>query len=168
MIAKPTRRTVLGGLAALALPSSMATATPAGPVILTVSGKVRPTDGVSSVTFDLAGLDALPQRVTETATPWHEGHPLFAGPLGSGLLTHVGANGSRMRLTALNDYTVEIPVADFQDWPVILATRIDGKPMAVRDKGPIFVIYPFDQQPNLKNELYFGRSIWQLKAIEIL
>ena len=39
--------------------------------------------------------------------------------------------------------------------------------MAVREKGPLFVIYPFDADPSLFNEKYFNRSVWQVKAIEV-
>ena len=56
---------------------------------------------------------------------------------------------------------------DFANYPVILATRLDGAEMSVRDKGPIFVIYPFDDAPELNNETYFGRSAWQVKSIEV-
>jgi hypothetical protein len=40
--------------------------------------------------------------------------------------------------------------------------------MSVREKGPLFVMYPFDEQPALRTSVYFGRCIWQLKAIEVL
>jgi hypothetical protein len=40
--------------------------------------------------------------------------------------------------------------------------------MAVRDKGPLFIIYPFDQHAELRNSVYHSRCAWQLKAIELL
>jgi hypothetical protein len=39
--------------------------------------------------------------------------------------------------------------------------------MAVRDKGPLFVVYPFDDSAALRSSVYYERSIWQLKALEI-
>jgi hypothetical protein len=50
---------------------------------------------------------------------------------------------------------------------VIVAHRIDGQPIPVRERGPFFVIYPFDQAPELRNARYYQRSIWQLEAVEI-
>jgi hypothetical protein len=91
----------------------------------------------------------------------------FEGPLGSAFLDAVGAKGDTLLITALNDYTAEVPIEDFRKWPVILATRMNGEPMPVREKGPIFVIYPFDADPALYNELYFNRSVWQVKSIEV-
>lgn len=140
---------------------------PKAAVILTVSGKIANTNSANGVALDAAMLEALPAKTTIADTPWYPAKTRFEGPLGSALLDLVGATGTMLRVTALNDYVVEIPVSDFRKWPVILATKIDGKPISVREKGPIFVIYPFDQEPSLYNELYFGRSAWQLKTIEV-
>lgn len=52
-------------------------------------------------------------------------------------------------------------IEDFRKWPVIFATRKDGKAMTVRDKGPIFIIYPFDLDRLLYNEKIFPRSAWR-------
>lgn len=165
-----TRRRLIATAACAAALSPLAArplragATPTGPVILTVTLG----EGAAPRPFDLGMLDALPQRETVTATPWHEGRPSFSGPLISGLLDHVGAAGERLRVVALNDYAAEMPVADVRAFPVILATRQDGRPMPVRRKGPIFVIYPFDEHPELANEVIYGRSVWQVKGIEVL
>ncbi len=142
-------------------------AAPKGPIILTVSGKIAHRNGPDGARYDAAMLDALPKRTTTANTPWYPQKTQFDGPLGAALLDQVGASGTVLKVTALNDYAVEIPVADFRKWPVILATTINGKPISVREKGPIFVIYPFDEEPSLYNELYFGRSAWQVKSIEV-
>jgi hypothetical protein len=68
---------------------------------------------------------------------------------------------------ALNDYWVELPFDDAQRVDVILARLIDDRPMAVRDKGPLFMIYPFDERPDLRNPVYYNRSAWQLRTIEV-
>lgn len=140
---------------------------PKDTVILTVTGKIEHHNGGGSARLDASMLQALPARVTATATPWYPRKTTFEGPLGSALLDMVGAKGTTLRVTALNDYAVDIPAEDFRKWPVILATKVDGKAIPVREKGPIFVIYPFDQEPGLYNEVYFGRSAWQVKSIDI-
>ena len=142
-------------------------ADPTGEVVLTVSGKISTTNGGATAAFDMAMLEAMPKRTTVTETPWTKGTVTFEGPLGSALLDRVGASGTVLKITALNDYAVEVPVEDFRKWPVILATRKDGKAMPVRDKGPIFVIYPFDLDRSLYNEKIFSRSAWQVKSIEV-
>jgi hypothetical protein len=142
-------------------------AAPTGKVVLEVSGKIANTNDGSTADFDIEMLNALAGRTTVTHSPWYDGTRSFNGPLGASLLAAVGASGTTLKVTALNDYVTEIPVSDFLDHPVILATTLDGEPMSVREKGPIFVIYPFDEQPALNNETYYGRSAWQVKSIEI-
>lgn len=140
---------------------------PTGEVILTISGKISKTNHDQTADFDLAMLNALRHRKTETSTPWTKGKPTFEGPLLSELLDSVGCTGSQLRVVALNDYTTTIPVEDARKWPVILATHMNGTPMTVRQKGPLFVIYPFDEYPKLYNEMYFFRSAWQVRQIDI-
>lgn len=142
-------------------------AAPTGEVVLTVTGKIATTNAGAGATYDMAMLEALPGRATVTETPWTKGTVKFEGPLGAALLDQVGASGETLKITALNDYVVEVPAEDFRKWPVILATRKDGKAMPVRDKGPIFVIYPFDLDRSLYNEKIFSRSAWQVKSIEV-
>ena len=104
---------------------------------------------------------------TVTTTPWYDGPRRFSGPLGQAVIDSIGATGTTLRVTAINDYITDIPLADLMEYPVILATRLDGERMSVREKGPIFVIYPFDEAPELNNETYYGRSAWQVKSIEV-
>ncbi|AJY44628.1 oxidoreductase [Martelella endophytica] len=141
---------------------------PDGPIILTVEGaitNVNTPDGKAE--FDMAMLDALPQRRFRTATIWTSGVSEFSGPTLTALLAFVGAKGKTLRLTALNEYAVEMPAADaFADGP-ILATRKDGRTLSVRDNGPLWLIYPFDDEPAYKTEVTYSRSIWQLKSIEV-
>ena len=58
-------------------------------------------------------------------------------------------------------------VADFREHAVILATRHDGALMPVRDKGPIWVLYPMDKEPALRTETIYTRSVWQVKSIDV-
>ena len=140
---------------------------PTGEVILTVSGAIQNTNSGDTAVFDLEMLKALEQGEIVTSTPWYEGPRTFTGPLGSAFIEAVGATGTMMRFTAINDFVSEIPVEDFTDLHVVMATEIDGEVISVRDRGPIFVMYPFDDNPELKNRTYQARAVWQVKTIEI-
>ncbi|MFC6670829.1 hypothetical protein [Marinobacterium aestuariivivens] len=37
--------------------------------------------------------------------------------------------------------------------------------MRIRDKGPLFLVYPFDSDPALRTEVIQNRSVWQIKHI---
>jgi hypothetical protein len=39
--------------------------------------------------------------------------------------------------------------------------------MPVRDKGPLFIIYPFDSKPELKSQTFYGRAVWQVAKIVV-
>ena len=165
-------RIVAAALAGLLVLSPIAAnaedlAAPADAVILTVTGAIANTNAPDAAQFDLAMLEALPGQETATTTPWYDGTQSFSGPLGRELLAAVGATGDTLVVTAINDYVTEIPLSDFETWPVIIATRHEGEVMSVRDKGPLFVIYPFDADKTLNTEVYYGRSAWQVKSIEV-
>ena len=133
-------------------------------VILTVDGKTR---GGDVFTFTMADLEAMPATTVVTGTPWHDHRVEFSGVPLAALMDKVGADGETAFIVAINDYAVEVPIADFARFGVILAIRADGAYMPVDDKGPLFVVYPFDSDPELSSEQYFMRAAWQVKAITI-
>jgi hypothetical protein len=140
---------------------------PTGPVVLTISGNVVHTNADGVAEFDLAMLERLQQRSATMDTPWTEKSTAFEGPLLAAVLEAAGASGAMLKVTALNDYAAEVPIEDATTIETMLATRMNGEIMSVRDKGPLFLIYPFDNRPDLYNEKYFSRSVWQIKEIEV-
>lgn len=138
-----------------------------GPVILKINGKIGTKNTADAAVFDDALLDALPQKSFVTETPWTKGPIKFTGPLLSDVLKAVNASGVNIKAVALNDYKVNIPVEDTRKYGIILARQMDGKMLTVRDKGPLFVMYPFEQFPELKTSVYFSRCIWQLQSISV-
>jgi hypothetical protein len=161
-------KSILVALIASALTATAALAleAPTGPVVLTVKGKISNTNSDDTAQFDLAMLEKLKGRKGEMETPWTTGKVTFEGPLLREILAAVGATGSSLKIRALNDYAADVPAEDAK-LDTILATKLDGKPMSVRDKGPLMLVYPFDLDADLYNEKYFSRSVWQIKEIEV-
>lgn len=162
------RRRLLQGAAVLVLPvPAAALEAPASTVVLTLTGQLRsPNDGARAQ-FDMPMLERLPQTSFTTRTPWYAQPRQFTGPLLRDVLRAAGAHGTQLRARALNDYRVDIPIEDAQRYDLILARLLDGAPMPVRDRGPLFAVYPFDAQPELRNAVYYSRSAWQLRSIEV-
>jgi hypothetical protein len=160
---------VLGLLAAApalqAQPQGLAA--PKGKVVLTVSGKVSKTNSAGKAEFDMAMIEALPQHSFSTKTPWYKEARKFTGPLLRDVLAAAGATGKTLKAVALNDYKVELPIEDATRYGVVLARLLDDAPMPVREKGPLFIIYPFDSDAVLRSERYYSRSAWQLKSLEV-
>ena len=164
-----TRR-MLGGLllgcagkAAAQAPASLPS--PTSKPILTVSGRISRTNAGETASFDRAMLESLPQDSFETTTPWYNGPVKFEGVPMTRLMQAVGAMGSIVVAVALNDYTTDLPVSDFERYGTLLALKRDGNYMPVRDKGPLFVVYPYDSVTELKSQQYYSRSAWQVSKL---
>jgi len=142
-------------------------AAPSGDAILTVSGKVTVTNQGETAVLDRAMLEAMPQVSFKTKTIWTEGEIEFTGILLSDLLRRLEIENGTLKATAINDYAVDIPVADALQEPAIIAYLINGKPMSVREKGPLWIVYPYDSDKKFQAEVYYSRSIWQLDRIVV-
>lgn len=140
---------------------------PTGEVILTVSGNIEHTNAGAQAHLDRDMLMAMEPRVIETNTPWHSEPGRFEGPLFRAVLSAVGARGERVQVQALDGFEAEIPVSDLETYDVILAMKRNGDTMAIRDLGPLFVLYPFDDHPELLTEMIRFRSVWQVDHLHV-
>ena len=152
----------VAGLAGLHLPAL------AGPVLLTVTGLDPAQFPQGQVQLDLAMLQAMGATTFATSTIWTEGRHVYTGVLLTVFAADLKTGGARLKFHALNDYAIEMPVAEATAQGPILAYRMDDQPMSVRDKGPIWVIYPFDAGPQFRTDTIYSRSIWQLDRIDVL
>jgi hypothetical protein len=158
---------LLGLLAGSAVRAADPLPHPTGPVILTVTGAIARTNAQGKAEFDRAMLEALGLSQLATSTEWTDGKPAFTGVLASKLLAAVGAHGTTVLATALDDYQIAIPLDDFTRYPVLLALTMNGAQLTPRDKGPIWIVYPRDDHPELRNPQINERWIWQLQALEV-
>ena len=162
------RRICLAGLLTFVLnESAHALAPPHGKVVLSISGQITEKNAGDQAHFDMAMLSALPQYTFTTITPWFAGPRQFTGPLLRDVLAAVNAHGKTLRAIALNHFEIDIPVEDARQFPVIVALLMEGKSMPIREKGPLFIIYPYDTDIQLQSTRYYNRSAWQLSAIEV-
>lgn len=140
---------------------------PAGDILLTVSGDIHVANDGDAAVFDREMLVAMPSTTIRTSTIWTEGVQEFTGVELADLMERLGVDGGEMVASAINDYHIEIPVADAVDGGPIIAYARDGKPMSVRDKGPLWIVYPYDDRHEYRTEVIYSRSIWQLDRIEV-
>ena len=140
---------------------------PAGKIILSIEGKISVTNAEGMARFDRPMLENLGLTSFTTTTPWYDSQVTFEGVRLDHLMDVVGASGEQLSVKALNDYTTEIPIADFARYRAILALRRDGAYMPVKDKGPLFIVYPFDSDPELKHQRFYSRSAWQVARMTV-
>lgn len=142
-------------------------APPEGPVILVVAGNIARANIQGEAHFDESMLQALPPHTVHTHTVVTDGSHRFDGVLMRDLLSHVGAQGESVRALALNGYSLDIPVHDFHEFDVLLATHMDGQRLRSHNKGPLWIIYPRDQHRKLQDIRYDYRWVWQLRRLTV-
>ena len=140
---------------------------PTEPVILNVSGRIGVTNRDGAAEFDRPMLEGLGMTGFETNTPWYDGPVRFDGVRMDRLMQAVDASGETILAYALNDYSTEIPVGDFARYNVLLALKRNGLYMPIRDKGPLFIVYPYDSDSQLRHQRFYSRSAWQLARIVV-
>ena len=131
------------------------------PVVLEVSGQVETTR-----TFTLSQLQALGVTRLATSTAWTDGVPEFEGVLARNVMGALGPiTSSHVTALALNDYRADIPISDFYDYEVLFAWSMNDDMLTRRDKGPLWIVYPRDAVPQLREERYEHRWVWQLSRL---
>ncbi|MCP5281028.1 MAG: molybdopterin-dependent oxidoreductase [Rhodoferax sp.] len=138
-----------------------------GKIILTITGKVGEPNSAKGAEFDMAMLEKLPQHTMTTQTPWEKTPTTFSGPLLRDVLAAAKASGTNLKAVALNDYKTSIPFSDTQAFDMVLASRMNGKAIPVRTKGPLFIVYPYDTRSELRSTTYYERSAWQLRTLTV-
>lgn len=140
---------------------------PVGKTVLSVTGLVGAKNTDSAAVFDIEMLMKLPQQTFTTRTPWDKQAITFTGPLLRDVLAAARVSGTTIKALALNDYQTTIPMEDAKRFDVIVAHKLNGQPISIKTKGPLFIIYPFDSNTELQSTRYYERSAWQLKSLKI-
>lgn len=147
------------------VPSAMAEETPIILSIHTEQPQSSTENSILPVRMTLSDLRALPVASFETTTIWTMEPQVFSGVWLATLLAHHGITTGTLELVAINDYRVEIPVNDVYPGGALLAYERNGEEMLLRDKGPLWLVFDWDDNPAYRNEIHYSRSIWQLDRI---
>ena len=129
--------------------------------VLTVTGMANTQQ------FSLEQLNQNADEEVVTATPWTDGQTTFKGISAQKLLALTGGSQSNLKVIALNNYWAVIPYSDIEKYNPVFAIERNGQEMSVRDKGPIWVIYPLSKFNEVSNELLHSRMVWQVNRVEL-
>ncbi len=155
-------------LAAGTLPASARAASAAlrGPALLTVTGSIAkpnrgPFDAVRDQmmhkqkisferarAFDYAALTNLPAHTIRPTLEYDGKAHALRGPLLEELLKAAGApqdDAVRLLLRAVDGYAAALTLAQVRARRVIVATHLDGQPMALGGLGPLWAIHDADR-----------------------
>ena len=158
----------LGGFLALSANPVLAegSQTPQPDVQLIVS--FPEASGRAPVELTMQDLAELPQNGFETSTIWSNGLQRFDGVLLTDLAAHLEVDGEVLELSALNEYLVDFDMSLEVERQALVATSRNGEPMSSRDKGPLWVVFPYDKDEAFQTETVYALSIWQLDRISVL
>jgi len=117
--------------------------------------------------FSLDDLKDFPVSTIETTTIWTDGLQVFEGVAVQELLDSLGVTEGTIKATAINEYEVDIPVSDIVENGPVVAYSNNGQPMLRREKGPLWIVYPYDSDRAYQTKTIYNRSIWQLDRLEI-
>jgi hypothetical protein len=138
------------------------------PIVLSILVEHSKSSGQNKalpVQMTLSDLRSLPTTSFETTTLWTLESQVFSGVWLATLLDHHGITSGTVELVAVNEYRVEIPVRDIYPGGALLAYERNGEEMSLRDKGPLWLVYDWDDNPDYRTEIHYSRSIWQLDRI---
>ena len=147
-------------LASLAFIALFSVAASASPATLTV------TVGGQDKVYSIEELEALGLTNFQTTTTWTDGAQLFEGVLLSDIAKAYGIDKGTVTVTAINAYAADIDIGEVLSVPVMLATRMNGERMSVRDKGPFWVVYPRDTLPDYADERHNYKWVWQVSSLK--
>jgi hypothetical protein len=153
----------LAGVAMASLLLAFTDPADASDTILAVTGKV--TGGEMNLT--LAQIEAMGSARIVTTTPWHDGRVTFEGVPMARFLAAVGAHGTTAFVQALNDFSIDIPLSDLTRFEAVLAFKTNGSYMEIADKGPLFIVFPYDDVEEVRNALFYSRSVRHIHSIAI-
>lgn len=139
---------------------------PKGKTVLTITGLVATKNTGSSISLDQTAIDRLGQVQVTVYEPWIRAETTFRGVWLADLLKVAAAAPATasLRITALDDYRVELTTADLRAGGILLATEAgDGSAIAVADGGPTRIVFVKGIGAGANADQW----IWSLKTIEI-
>lgn len=120
-----------------------------------------------AVTVD--DLENLPPTEYAVLDPYLKKRVVYRGVLLKNLVAKYARPGTkRIRLRAIDEYKAEFIKEEWVRFDIMLATRMNGNRMGIRENGPARIVLPYDTAKGINKTLYKPRWIWQVNRIEFL
>jgi hypothetical protein len=123
--------------------------------------------------LDFAAIAALPAQ-TIRPTLEYDGKPhTLRGPLLVDVLALAASKArdeDKVLMRAVDGYAAAVPLGVLRAWRYIVATHLDGQPMALGGLGPLWAVYDADRVPDMAArplQERFGACPWALYHIEV-
>ncbi len=140
---------------------------PSGDVLLKITGNISNTNSAGEAWFDIDMLKAFGVTEIDTQTPWTDGSAKFSGVLLSDLLNAVGAGSSGFQAIGLNKYKYDFRDIEHEKYPIIVAWQLNGEMLTIRSLGPLWMMFPFSDYPEIDDEMHRNAAVWQLIELSV-
>lgn len=119
------------------------------------------------VTVSEAEFASLPQHELVTQTPWTTEKHTYRGVYMLDLLKKYDLlSYAKLTAIALNNYTTELTVGSMINGQALIAREDNGVKMKPRNKGPLWIVFPLSEHPELDNPDTHRMMVWQLFRIK--
>ncbi len=133
---------------------------------LIIRGQLEYTNVGDEIHLDLDWIKALPSEMFTTNTPWADGKQEFVGVRISVMFDALGITAKSFSAIGLDGYKADVEV-DWDKYPVMIAYQHNGSDISIRRLGPLRIVYPFDEYPELMTDFNVTSAVWQLTHIEL-
>lgn len=123
--------------------------------------------GSKELTFSETKLLELPQHSFTTNHTWSTTPQEFSGPLLADVIKLVCPNAREVYLRSLDQYSIMINFQKLAKYQPILALKIDGKLLSIRERGPIWLMVDTNGY-KLPARSLDNLLVWQLYYIRII
>jgi hypothetical protein len=134
--------------------------------LLAITGLVKGNgpDGA----YKFSEQDFLKLTMLTTATAWTPKSE-FVGPELSTVLAAAGAlsEAKEMRFYAIDAYEITIPMTDIAKYRPVMAHTQNGTRLQIVTRGPVFLVYPRDQYPELTAIKGQAQFVWMVCKIDL-
>lgn len=139
---------------------------PAGKPVFTVTGKISTTNRGGTLVFDQHTVEQLGLVQVKLYEPWTKQNLEFRGVWLKDLVALSGASAAAttLHITALDDYAVDLTLADVRAGGIMLATRAgDGSVIPIDQGGPTRVVFLDSVAAGANADQW----VWSIKQIDV-
>ncbi len=137
----------------------------AGDKTVMLSGKQLSEKEPNKISIKALEADFTLQTV-EIYNPWEKRKEIYTGIWVTDLIKKYGQGAHSLTLTAIDNYQVTLKDEDWQNLRILLATKVNGQYIDVKNKGPMRVVFPDYNAADKRYELSLPKWLWMIKQLE--
>lgn len=134
--------------------------------VFTMTGKISAPNKGSTLVFDRRTVERVGVHQVRLYEPWTKENLDFRGVWLQDLITVAGVEPGALRLhiVALDDFAVDLTLADIRAGGIMLATRAgDGSMIPIDKGGPTRIVF----MDGVKSGANPDRWVWSIKSIDV-